>query len=44
MHAAQEEIKKKHDEEMAKYVVTHNEKYKKLMNEKMDVEDKYDEA
>ncbi len=29
---------------MAKYVQQHNEKYKKLMNEKMDVEDKFEDA
>ena len=35
-----DELKKKHDEEMAKYVIQHNDKYKKLMTEKLDFEDK----
>ena len=39
-----DELKKKHDEEMAKYVIQHNDKYKKLMTEKLDFEDKYDDA
>ena len=39
-----DDIKKKHDEEMAQYVIKHNEKYKKLMTEKMDFEDKYEDA
>lgn len=39
-----EEIKRKHEEEMQKYVIQHNEKYKKLMTEKLDFEDKFEEA
>lgn len=39
-----EEIKRKHDDEMAKYVIQHNDKYKKLMTEKLDFQDKFEEA
>lgn len=36
-------MKKRHETELAKYVQEHNIKYKSLMNEKMDLEDKLED-
>jgi len=38
-----EELKLKHDQELQKYVLEHNSKYKALMTQKLDLEDKLDE-